>query len=312
MVLATVPAAPPTRKKQRATSWPAPISAKVPYLLASTLICSAFWFVSSLPVVIIALQYPDKLGRARAGFDMFRYVFRAIVFRLQTPAEFGQVPCQQAPITKTRVQPDSFGRIVKPPKPGMRMTTRLVPLAFLLATVAAAQGAITDGLVSYWPLDDNSGGVTPDLSFANTMTVQGSPTVGPGQAAFSNAFTLNGSSTYLTNLHTSDNTDTGLDATNRYYRVINFQTNNTGTFYSCAVTNPGGFAISSNATFTVLDDPMPNTTNGLVNYWPLDVFDANTNSPELHFGHRMSMRLMDTNLQVVAGQFRRVGIGVEN
>ena len=42
------------------------------------------------------------------------------------------------------------------------------------------------------------------------MTVQGSPTVGPGQAAFSNAFTLNGSSTYLTNLHTSDDTDTGL------------------------------------------------------------------------------------------------------
>src|SRR6266487_360054 len=65
MVLATVPAAPPTRKKHRATSWPAPISAKVPYLLASTLICSAFWFVSNLPVAIIAFQYPDK----RAGSE---------------------------------------------------------------------------------------------------------------------------------------------------------------------------------------------------------------------------------------------------
>jgi hypothetical protein len=93
------------------------------------------------------------------------------------------------------------------------------------------------------------------------------------------------------------------DATNRYYRVTNLQTNNTGDFYSCAVTNPGGFAVSSNATFTVLDDPPPNLTNGLVNYWPLDVFDANTNSPEMHFGHYLSMRLMDTNLQIVPGQF---------
>ena len=42
MVLATVPAAPPTRKNQRATSWPAPISAKVPYLLGSRLSASAF------------------------------------------------------------------------------------------------------------------------------------------------------------------------------------------------------------------------------------------------------------------------------
>src|ERR1041384_1031498 len=124
----------------------------------------------------------------------------------------------------------------------MQGIIRIVPLIVLIATVVASRGAITDGLVSYWPLDNSSGGVTPDLSFTNTMTVQGNPTVGPGQAAFSNAFTFNASSTYLTNLHTSDNTDTGLDATNRYYRVINFQTNNTGTFYSCAVTNPGGFA----------------------------------------------------------------------
>src|SRR4029450_4207247 len=42
MVLATVPAAPPTTKNQRATSWPAPISAIVPYFLLSRLSASAF------------------------------------------------------------------------------------------------------------------------------------------------------------------------------------------------------------------------------------------------------------------------------
>ena len=46
MILAMVPAA-PDRKNQRTTSCPAPISAKVPYQLASWLICSAFWWVST-------------------------------------------------------------------------------------------------------------------------------------------------------------------------------------------------------------------------------------------------------------------------
>ncbi len=46
VLLAMVPLAPPARKNQRATSCPAPISAKTPYLLASRLICRAFWCVS--------------------------------------------------------------------------------------------------------------------------------------------------------------------------------------------------------------------------------------------------------------------------
>src|SRR5437867_8472200 len=46
MLLATVPAAPPTRKNQRTTSWPAPISAKVPYQRGSILILSALEWVS--------------------------------------------------------------------------------------------------------------------------------------------------------------------------------------------------------------------------------------------------------------------------
>jgi hypothetical protein len=46
MLLAIVPAAPPTRKNQRTTSCPAPISANVPYQRGSRLILSAFECVS--------------------------------------------------------------------------------------------------------------------------------------------------------------------------------------------------------------------------------------------------------------------------
>src|SRR5262249_12173374 len=45
MLLAIVPAAPPTRKNQRATSCPAPISANVPYLDLSRLIWIALLWV---------------------------------------------------------------------------------------------------------------------------------------------------------------------------------------------------------------------------------------------------------------------------
>ncbi len=55
MLLAIVPAAPPTRKNQRATSCPAPISAKVPYFVLSRLIWMAFWCVSSGLVCIGSL-----------------------------------------------------------------------------------------------------------------------------------------------------------------------------------------------------------------------------------------------------------------
>src|SRR6516164_3268285 len=46
MLFATVPAAPPTRKNQRTTSCPAPISANVPYQRGSRLILSALEWVS--------------------------------------------------------------------------------------------------------------------------------------------------------------------------------------------------------------------------------------------------------------------------
>jgi hypothetical protein len=46
IVFATVPEAPPTRKNQRATSCPAPISANEPKTVVSRFRESAFWYVS--------------------------------------------------------------------------------------------------------------------------------------------------------------------------------------------------------------------------------------------------------------------------
>src|SRR6266550_4875012 len=65
MDLATVPAAPPTRKNQRTTSWPAPISAIVPYQRGSRLMRSAFWCVSDCCAMssVMTLQTPSDAGK---------------------------------------------------------------------------------------------------------------------------------------------------------------------------------------------------------------------------------------------------------
>src|SRR5437764_3631410 len=64
MVFATVPAAPPTWKKRRATSCPAPISAKVPYFFASRFIWNAFL---SVPRSISAFIVPQDEGLWRGS-----------------------------------------------------------------------------------------------------------------------------------------------------------------------------------------------------------------------------------------------------
>src|ERR1043165_5375804 len=64
IVLATVPAAPPTEKNQRATSCPPPISARVPYLVASRFSASAFCRV---PEGVVSMLTPsfDATSRRR-------------------------------------------------------------------------------------------------------------------------------------------------------------------------------------------------------------------------------------------------------
>src|SRR6266571_1548516 len=63
---AIVPAAPPARKNQRATSCPAPISANVPYFVLSRLIWSAFWFVLGISRCIGAELFKNPAS-IRAG-----------------------------------------------------------------------------------------------------------------------------------------------------------------------------------------------------------------------------------------------------
>src|SRR4029450_12404862 len=80
MLFAIVPAAPPTRKNQRTTSWPAPISANVPYQRGSRLILSAFECVS------IVSSFTSKQNQT---------VFPALNFQ----------PVHQSPQCKARCNP---------------------------------------------------------------------------------------------------------------------------------------------------------------------------------------------------------------
>src|ERR1051326_8863484 len=97
--------------------------------------------------------------------------------------------------------------------PTMKSPTLLRPiyltLTLLSLNLVSARADLLTGLVSYWPLDVNNSGVTPDISFANALTVNGAPSVTSGQ--FSNAFNLSSTtSDYLVITHGPLNVDTGL------------------------------------------------------------------------------------------------------
>jgi hypothetical protein len=79
-------------------------------------------------------------------------------------------------------------------------------LAFAIS-ICAQPADIRQGLISYWPLDVDNGGTTPDGASGNTMSVF-SAVGSAGQVG--NSFTFNGSSSYLLNVHGSDNAATGL------------------------------------------------------------------------------------------------------
>jgi hypothetical protein len=86
---------------------------------------------------------------------------------------------------------------------------RISPLVALALLAGSLQGAdLRDGLVSYWPLDVNDAGATPDWGAGNTMSVTGSPLIEAGQ--FGNAFRFDGTTTYLSHRHSPDNFIAGL------------------------------------------------------------------------------------------------------
>lgn len=93
------------------------------------------------------------------------------------------------------------------PRPAFDFARRLLAILSLLM-VCTARADLADGLVSYWPLDSVDGDISGDVAFTNHLAVVGGPATAPGK--FGSAVTLNGSSMYLTNLHATDRTDTGL------------------------------------------------------------------------------------------------------
>src|SRR5437588_11188764 len=107
MLFAIVPAPPPTRKNQRTTSCPAPISANVPYQRGSRLIFSAFECVSIVSAFTSQQTQP---------------VFRALNFQIM----------HQSPQSNARCDPDEklslriikgkvrFGESPKPSRRGDR------------------------------------------------------------------------------------------------------------------------------------------------------------------------------------------------
>ncbi len=85
----------------------------------------------------------------------------------------------------------------------------LATLSGLNSTTHAAD--IRQGLVAYWQMEGTDGIITPDAtSFSNHLRLVN---MGPGNfvaGQFGNAVSLNGTSTYLTNLHSTDPAISGL------------------------------------------------------------------------------------------------------
>jgi hypothetical protein len=91
----------------------------------------------------------------------------------------------------------------------MKSISRLLAVGWLWLSLGNIFGAdARSGLLSYWPLDVDNGGATPDLSFGNDMAIAGGSTIGTGQVT--NGFSFNGTSQYLSITHGTDNSVNGL------------------------------------------------------------------------------------------------------
>ncbi len=84
----------------------------------------------------------------------------------------------------------------------------LVASAWFCAALSGLAGDPRIGLISYWPLDVDNAGTTPDMGpLNNTLTDFNGPGIVPGQ--FGNAFSFSGSQ-YASLTHDFDNSATGL------------------------------------------------------------------------------------------------------
>src|SRR6185436_12045179 len=93
------------------------------------------------------------------------------------------------------------------------MKTSILFVTLLVASVSAiAQPAdVRQGLVAYWQLEGASDGITPDATpFSNHLSVVNMTGANFVAGRFNNAASLNGSSTYMVNVHAADNAATGL------------------------------------------------------------------------------------------------------
>src|SRR5260370_41924016 len=118
MLFAIVPAAPPTRKNQRTTSCPAPISANVPYQRGSRLIFSAFecvsivssftsqqtWLVFRALNVQIVHQSPQSKARCDRTRKPVKNLDQGLV-RDSEGAGIKQSPSQRGAAINTRGRP---------------------------------------------------------------------------------------------------------------------------------------------------------------------------------------------------------------
>ena len=113
------------------------------------------------------------------------------------------------PVARKKPDPEKTSLLMKTPHHLAGAIRGLLGGALLSLIVGTGLSAdIHVGLVSYWPLDVDSGGTTPDLGFGNDLTVNNGPTLVTGQRG--SAFFFSGASQYLSRAHDTSPLNDGL------------------------------------------------------------------------------------------------------